>query len=120
MKDLRIEMNRGDFHSIRFWIKTPQKEVYTDPFQDIFFSVKHSFRDKEPVFQKRLSEGQIVQLVDGSYQMGIYPDDTNNLRFSEYDFDIELMKDNGQYKKTFSGKIAFGKEVTHAENEGEI
>jgi hypothetical protein len=44
------------------------------------------------------------------------PEDTNNLDFGEYMFDIELVIE-GQMKKTFTGRLRLTEESTHATNE---
>jgi len=45
------------------------------------------------------------------------PEDTDNMCFGEYMFDIELVI-VGELKQTFVGKFILTAEVTFAENEG--
>lgn len=117
---MEIRMARGDRKSKLFQILQPDGQggtaPCTDPFDEIYFTVKKSYYDDEYNLQKRLSDGGITYLENGIYKVVILPADTDPLGFGEYDFDIEVEK-NGEIKQTFVGKLILTKEVTYAGNE---
>ncbi len=114
---MQISMPRGDMRSVSFSVQDPGQAVFADEFDDIYFTVKKQIKDKTYCFQKRLSSGDIVKTEDGTYEFTIMPEDTDNMCFGEYMFDIELVI-VGELKQTFVGKFILTAEVTFAENEG--
>lgn len=114
---MEIRMARGDIVTRSFTIKNKNGTLYTDVPDEIYFTVKTSASERAFKFQKRLSNGGIVNTDPGKYQFAIEPEDTNNLGFGMYDFDIEIVK-APTLKKTFFGNLIIEKEVTHACNEG--
>lgn len=113
---MEITMMRGDLEIRQFQVLDSNKEPFTDQMDEVYFTVKEDPNFKEYKFQKRLTTGEIVSLGDGIYQFRIEPEDTDDLKFRSYDFDIELII-HGELKKTFPGKLILGREVTHATNE---
>ena len=114
---LEIVMARGD-RTTRSFRLTKSGNPYTDSLDEIYFSVKKSGKDKKLLFQKRFTDAEIQYIGNGRYQFTILPEDTNNLEFDkEYDFDIELVKED-EIKKTFTGILKLTTEVTHAADEG--
>ena len=124
MAELHITMARGDLAVRSFRIKNDTQEPYTEELDEIYISVKKNSKDKKLLFQKRLSENEIEYLNNGRYQFKILPEDTNGLDFDkDYEFDIELVKYDGQaheleLKRTFAGILTLTKEVTHVTDEG--
>lgn len=114
---MEIRMARGDIKTKTFTIRRKDKSVYQDTPDEIYFTVKKYHTDHEFLFQKRLSDGKIASIEAGKYQFTIQPEDTNNLDFGEYEFDIEIVK-APNIKETFCGILNLDKEVTHANNEG--
>lgn len=112
--EMELTFPRGDSYERGFILKRNNQAV-TDPFDEIYFTVKKYSTDKDFKFQKRLSTGGIVDDGEGHYTLFIEPEDTNELAFGEYDCDFEIVK--GDYKRTFYGKLKLTKEVTHANNE---
>lgn len=110
---LQITMPRGDIHSISFSV-TSGESTYTD-FDEIYFTVKESFTNKKILFQKKLSDGGIIS-TNTEYRFRIEPEDTNNLDYGDYVFDIELVQGN-IIKQTSVGKLTITEEVTFASNE---
>lgn len=110
---MQITMPRGDLRPIEFQVNL-QKVPYTE-FDEIYFTVKKTVSNKEFVIQKTLSGGDII-LDDGSYTFNIEPEDTDDLDYGTYVFDIELIK-VGEIKQTFVGQFTLTSEVTFAENE---
>ena len=109
-------MARGDLLTKSFTVKGPGGTPFTDPFDNIYFTVKKYPDDTEYLLQKRLSDGGIVSVGNGKYQFTIEPGDTDQMAFGEYGFDIELVI-NLQLKRTFVGKFTLTKEYTHMRNE---
>lgn len=109
-------MARGDMITREFCVLGSDKKPFTEKFDNIYFTVKRNSNDKEFKFQKRLSDGGIIEIGDGIYQFTINPEDTDPLVFADYEFDIELVI-NGEIKQTFCGVLHITKEVTHAYNE---
>ena len=114
---LQIVMPRGDRVSKSFIIRGPDKQPFTGTLDEIYFTVKKSFMDRNYKFQKKLSDGSIASVGGGRYQFTILPEDTDGLNFEDYDFDIEVIKYN-EIKKTFAGKLILTVESTHRGNEG--
>ena len=118
---LTIVMPRGDVRPIQFDVYESDGETMTDiVFDDIFFTVKKNFTDKDPRFQKRLSDGSITKDEEGHYHTVIYSTDTDVLPFGEYVFDIELKKSNASVpdiKQTTVGRLIITEESTYARNE---
>lgn len=120
---MMIRMPRGDLRVVRFQInKIDGNPVYSD-FEEIYFTVKRLAKDRDYLFQKRLSTGGIEKLGFGDYQVKIMPEDTENLqvntiKFPNYVFDIQLVCNGGQgLKQTFVGRLVLTEEVTYPENE---
>jgi len=110
-------MARGDLESRQFLLKNPSGETFTTEPDEIYLTVKKTADDRDFIVQKRLSTGGISKVETGKYQFTIMPEDTNNMNYGDYAFDIEIVK-NGLIKKTFFGRFILDKEVTHYYNEG--
>lgn len=110
---MEIIMPRGDLRPVRFTVTDGE----TAPeLTQIYATFKKSFSYPNFLFQKKLSDGSIEALGDGSYQFTIEPEDTNGLTYGAYAFDIELVGDG--IKQTFTGTLTLTNEATHAGNEG--
>ena len=114
---MEIKMPRGDIREVRFQVTDDQGNPSRVNFSEIYFTVKKSFNAQDYLFQKRLSDGDIVQLGDGDYQFTIKARDTNELQITSYVFDIEVIYGT-QIKQTFVGKLTLTNEVTFVTNEG--
>ena len=113
---MKIEMPRGDLRNVRFTVTNADGTPSEIAFDEIYFTVKGADTDKNFLIQKRLGDGGIERMDDGSYQFSILPEDTDNLRVTRYVFDIELVLD-GEIKQTTVGELVLTNEVTFAENE---
>lgn len=118
---LSITMPRGDIRPVYFTVyenngDDEEKTMYDGNFDEIYFTVKTGYNKKEYLFQKRLSTGEIELLEDGVYQFVIEPEDTDNLKFGAYVFDIELVAGT-DIKQTFTGDLTLTNESTHVYNE---
>lgn len=113
---MQIAMPRGDIRNVIFTVYDDQDAIVTQSFDEIFFTVKQHHTDRNAVIQKRLSDGSIQSRGNGEYALQFAPEDTNNLDFRMYEFDIEILK-GSMLKQTFAGELAILPEVTHARNE---
>ncbi len=111
---MEISMARGDLETVSFTIETDEG-LYTEA-DEIYFTVKKTFINKNYLIQKKLGDGSIQLMSDDTYEFRIMPDDTNSLDYGKYVFDIEVVKD-GSIKKTFVGDFYLTHEVTFADNE---
>ena len=111
---LQIKMARGDSCE-KGVIKKRNGEPDTTVFDEVYFTVKRRYGDREMLFQKTLTNGGIQSDGEGHYTLFIYPADTDNLSFGEYVFDFEFVKD--YYKRTYTGKLILTEEATHVANE---
>ena len=114
---MKIVMSRGDIVKKTFTIKNSDGTVFTEAPDEIYLTVKSTANEYDYKFQKRLTDGDFTLIEPGKYQFVINPEDTNDLRFMTYDFDIEVIK-LPDIKKTFLGTLTIDKEVTHWYNEG--
>ena len=118
---LRIVMPRGDVRPLQFDVLETDGETISDiEFDDIYFTVKKNFTDRDFKFQKKLSNGSITKDSEGHYHTVIDSADTDNLPFGDYVFDIELKKENSSVpniKQTTIGRLIVTEESTYAGNE---
>lgn len=114
---MTITMPRGDIRPVNFFIYDANDALVDIAFDEIYFSVKKSYLDKTPLFQKRLSDGGISSLGNGEYRFLIEAADTDNLRIGKYVFDIEVVKGT-EIKQTSVGDLNLTNEVTFVTNEG--
>lgn len=115
MAELSIIMPRGDLRNVKFCVHGGDTLV-TD-FTEIFFTVKQTTRANNVIFQKRLSTGDITLGDDNYYHLSIAPEDTNELDYGSYKFDVEILR-NDEIKQTTVGVLTITDEVTFATNEG--
>ena len=115
---MRISMPRGDLYTVRFQIYENETDITSIDFSQIYMTCKRTNKDRTPLFQKSLTGGTIHKISDGDYTFNIEPEDTNNLQFGEYSFDIELINDsNPRIKQTINGTLKLSEETTWAVNE---
>ena len=119
---MRIAMPRGDIRLHRFLIKDLDGVATDIDFSEIYFTVKKTTMDRDFIFQKKLSSGtEIIKLGPGDYQVKIEANDTQNLAYGNYKFDIQLNwsdeKGTEQFKESFVGDFVVKEEVTFYYNE---
>lgn len=113
---MKISMPRGDIRQVSFVVTGDPEIVSSITFDEIYFTVKKSFRNAEFLFQKKLSDGSIEKIGDCSYMFTIESSDTDNLSIGSYVFDIELIS-GSDIKQTSVGTLELTNEVTFASNE---
>lgn len=112
---MQISLPRGDIRNVRFQVKDGS-EVYTD-FTEIYFTVKKNYKTDDVLIQKKLSDESItLDPVSRYFSFKFSPEDTNNLTYGTYVFDIELNKGD-VIKQTSLGELTITEEVTFSEDE---
>lgn len=112
---MTISMPRGDLRTICFNVTAQDSKSEID-FTEIYVTFKKSFKHKNVLFQKKLGNNTVEKTEDG-YTFTIFPEDTNNLDYGKYVFDIELIYED-TLKTTFVGELIITNEVTFECNEG--
>ena len=81
-----ITMTRGDTAVLRLDITDDKGNPYKLTDSDVvLLTLKRSVLDKSVIFQKSMVDGKIV----------IQPQDTANLEYGQYFYDVELTKEDG-------------------------
>lgn len=104
-----IEMTRGDSEAIVVTFKQDGVAVPLVTGDTVYFTIKNKFTETEKVLQKIITE-----FVDGAAEIIIYPEDTKELQFKTYTYDVQVTFANGSVKtiiKPSSFKVT--KEVTY-------
>lgn len=113
---MNLEFARGD--NVEFLIELQNsngEQIILQEDDKLYMTVKKNSRDEEAVFQKKLGNG-IEKTEEGKYLITILPEDTNNLDYGEYGYDIQLI--TGTKKKTLGiYTINLTEEYTHVGNE---
>ena len=106
-----LEFPRGDTEVCKFKIKDKNgTELSLSNTDKLFFTVKKSPKSEEVAFQKTLTNG--IELKDGYYYVTINSDDTAELNYGDYVYDIELKTGEGVVKTLTLGVITLIDEVT--------
>ena len=109
-----IEITRGDTAQFKFQRKDNDGNPILSVATKVYFTIKKHYSFSNFVLQKTIDDMTFDE--DGYYHFTINPQDTNELSFGEYEYDIEVIVDD--YKQTISkGVFKITKEVTHANNE---
>lgn len=109
-----LEMTRGDTTGWKFQRLDADGQVITIIADELYFTVKGSFQDTNFKFQKTLNDMTFDE--DGTYHFVINPEDTNDLNFGNYVYDLEVIQSS--VKTTISkGKFVLDTESTWAINE---
>lgn len=109
-----LKMTRGDTTAWKFQRLDIDGNVITLIADEVYFTVKNSFNDKGYLFQKTLDDMTFDE--DGTYHFRIEPEDTNNLKYGDLVYDLEVIQSD--VKSTISkGKFVLTVESTWAVNE---
>ena len=109
----KIEFPRGDTYEKGFILKRGDTQI-TDQPDEVYFTVKNNYEEKNSLIQKTITNGGIV-FNNGHYTLKINPDDTDGRKYGDYVFDFEFIFSGA--KTTFCGKLKLTNEVTFAGNE---
>lgn len=113
-KKFAISQPRGDTWGYKFQRFDFDGDVIMDRPDEMYFTVKNCFHDKDFVIQKTLADMYIDE--EGFWHFTITADDTNNLAFGVYDADVERIV-SGDVKTLATGTFTLTEEVTYASNE---
>ena len=105
-----ISMTRGDSEAIKVTVKDTLGNIIPLVTGDtIHFTVRESIRHTTKIIEKIITE-----FDDGQALITINPQDTNNLSFASYVYDIQLTKENGTVKTiirpsqlTITGEVTY-------------
>ena len=91
-----ISMTRGDSEGIKVTVKDTLGNVVPLVTGDtIYFTVRENILNK----QRKIIEKIITEFDDGEgINNNLNPQDTNDLRFASYVYDIQLTRENGTVK----------------------
>lgn len=108
-----FEFIRGDTFPFKFKLKDKNgQEIILSNTDNLYFTVKKTSKSTERAFQKTLAGGEIVYGEDGYYHITIESDDTAELDYGDYRYDIELKSATGIVKTLILGTITLTDEIT--------
>ncbi len=109
-----MEIVRGDTKELCFQRKAKGGEPILEQADSVYFTVKRPSLPDEFEFQKTLAD--MTFDTEGYYHFRIEPEDTDNLKFMEYKYDLEVIA--GGRKKTIArGTLEVLEECTFVTNE---
>lgn len=111
-----IEFPRGDTLPLSIEITDSDGEVLEPTAGDeVYFTVKKSYRSQDVIFQKRYSRGEIV-FENNEFVFCIEHKDTAELSYGRYYYDIQIK--SGDFVKTLLiGMMTLTNEATWLRNE---
>ena len=105
---------RGDNKTFTFQRKDKNKNVIIEKPDKMYLTIKENEYQKQALIQKTFDDG--IRFEDATYYVDFVPEDTDDLSFGEYVYDIEII--NGNIVKTIKKDIfVIESEVTYKENE---
>lgn len=108
-----MELVRGDTAKFKFRRYNADGNVIGTIADEIYFTVKVNSYTQECVLQKKLEDMTFDE--DYYYHITINPEDTDELDYGTYRYDIEVVQDGN--KTTTVGELILKEEVTFASNE---
>lgn len=105
---------RGDSKTFTFQRKNKNGEVIVEKPDKMYLTIKQNEYEKQALIQKTFDDG--IRFENSTYYVDFMPEDTDDLSFGDYVYDIEII--NGDVKKTIKkDTFIIESEVTHKENE---
>ena len=99
-----------------FQRKNKEGQPIEDKAPKIYFTVKESNEEEEVVLQKTIDDMEFDE--NFIYHFTIWPEDTDNLYYGTYKYDIQVKYPEVNYKKTISkGNFIIEDESTWKANE---
>lgn len=109
-------ITRGDTIPCMFQRKNKEGQPIEDKAPKIYFTVKESNEEEEVVLQKTIDDMEFDE--NFIYHFTIWPEDTDNLYYGTYKYDIQVKYPEVNYKKTISkGNFIIEDESTWKANE---
>lgn len=115
IKEVDFDFVRGDTTPITFSLKDANGADLEIAPDEIYFTVKTSYKTKDYVFQKRLSKGEIT-FEKGMCSLILLHKDTASLNYGSYVYDIQI-KSGIYYQTICRGSISLDDESTWISNE---
>lgn len=113
-----IAINRGTTLRLKAQRKYTNGEPILVPAEEIYFVVKKEWTDKTALITKDLS--QMTFDEEGYYHFTITPQDTENLPYGEYVWDLTPVEDDNTYRqKPAHGYFVIGNSAGWIVNETE-
>ncbi len=112
-----MEILRGNYKIFKFQRKTKSRETIKELPDKMYFTVKESTYKKDAIFQKKLNEGITYSEDDNYYRVEILQDDTENMAYGTYEYDIKIIYDGNKPKTLIVGTLEICEVVTHKANE---
>lgn len=112
-----LSMTRGDSATFHFHREDADGKVITTEATKIFFTVKSNAENEAFVIQKTIED--FVFDENSEYHFTINPDDTNDLAYGDYVYDLEVIREDGSKQTISKGTFTLTWESTWASNEGE-
>lgn len=110
-----IKATRGDTIALAFQRKDQNGEVIMDAPTAMYFTMKETYNTMPYVVQKTLADMEMD--AEGVWHLVIEPEDTQNLAYGTYAFDIEVT--TTEYIATIAkGEICLTEESTWQVNRG--
>ena len=121
MNNVEIDIVRGDNRTFKFQRKTEQGQVITDEPNEMYITFKTNDVINDYVIQKVYSKNEIIYNSSTHYwSFELTPEDTNNLSYGIYMFDVEIITDENKVKTICEGILTINSEITFASNEGGV
>lgn len=110
-----ISFTRGDTQFLQFQVKDANGDLIELTDEDvIYFTVKQNSNSKKIIIQKKYPDD--ISYSDGYFYFVIDSQDTSNLAYGQYQYDIELK--SGEYVRTLGmGTIELTEEITFRSDE---
>lgn len=113
-----FEFSRGDTKKFKFRLKDAVgKNLKLGSNDKLYVTFKKNSNSKEIVIQKKLGNGIELNEEDGYYHVTLNSEDTANLDYGTYGYDIELKTSDGLVKTLIIGSITLTEEYTHIGDE---
>lgn len=121
MNNVEIDIIRGDNRTFKFQRKTEQGTLISDLPNEMYITFKPNDVIQNYVIQKLYSKNEITFDSSNNYwSFELKPEDTNNLSYGEYLFDIEIITEENKVKTICEGILTINPEITFASNEGGV
>lgn len=116
---MEIEIIQGDTSPVyKFQRKNADGKVITSTPQKMWITFKENTYTNEVLFQKTLEDGINYSEEDNYYRFNIKSEDTENMPYGMYGFDIAIINEEGEKKTLLNdGVFEVRKHYTKKQNE---
>lgn len=111
INDTDIYITRGDSETFRVILYDEEEEIkrnFIEGEDTVYFTVKTSTQTLHKIFQKIKTEFE-----DGEAIIHIEPEDTKNLRYDTYYYDVQMVKNGSVTTIITPSQFIVGHEVTY-------